>query len=595
MTAPAEQRTDSVMRRGTQLVVRFMRTHPIPTVVSVVGAVAFAAAAVGATIVTGWVTDTVIKPAFSDGVSARTIWGGVVALVAVGFARGASVVVRRYFAAMLEARMQVTLRTGVVDKYLEVPLSWHQQRPTGELLAHADADVTGTTMLIKPLPFSIGLVALVVFALGSLIAVDWTFTLIALALFPLLALLNRYYTSRVELPSARVQRRMGDVSAVAHESFDGALVIKTLGLEAHESERFDRAAGRLREERLAVGRLRATFEPIIDVLPNLGAIALLLVGAWRIDAGAVSAGDLVQAMLLFSILAFPMRVFGFFLEEVPRAVVSVERVDGVLDSASHASNLRVEGTRGLPDGPLGLSFDGVGFGYDDEPVLSEVTFDVAPGETVALVGATGSGKSTINLLAVRLLDPERGEVRVGGVPVGELDPLELRAAVALVFQESFLFAASVRDNVVLDADPPVEIDEDELAALAATAQVDRFVHDLPHGWETELGERGVTLSGGQRQRVALARALARRPRMLLLDDATSAVDPTVEAEILARIREESATLLIVAHRLSTIALADRVVFLEGGRVAATGTHEELLANPGYAALVHAYSSDEVVA
>ena len=181
------------------------------------------------------------------------------------------------------------------------------------------------------------------------------------------------------------------------------------------------------------------------------------------------------------------------------------------------------------------------------------------------------------------------------MPVDELDPLELRAAVALVFQESFLFAASVRDNVVLDADPPLEIDDGDLAALAATAQVDRFIDDLPQGWETELGERGVTLSGGQRQRVALARALARRPRMLLLDDATSAVDPTVEAEILARIREESATLLIVAHRLSTIALADRVVFLEGGRVAATGTHEELLANPGYAALVHAYSSDEVVA
>ncbi|MEI2651499.1 MAG: ABC transporter ATP-binding protein [Microthrixaceae bacterium] len=317
-------------RRGAALVARFIRTHPMPMAVSVIGAVMFAAAAVGATVAVGHVTDTVITPAFSGGVKSSTVWAGVVLIFVVGVVRGLSVVVRRYFAAMLEARMQATLRRGVVDKYLSAPLSFHHSRPTGELLAHADADVTGTTMLIKPLPFSIGVFALVFFALISLIAVDWTFTLIAIALFPMLTLLNKAYAKRAEVPSALVQQRLGDVSAVAHESFDGALVIKTLGLGAQEAERFAVAADRLRQQRLVVGGLRATFEPILDVLPNIGTIVLFLVGAWRIDSGAVTPGDLVQAASLFSILAFPMRVLGFFLEELPRAVVSVERVDGVL-------------------------------------------------------------------------------------------------------------------------------------------------------------------------------------------------------------------------------------------------------------------------
>lgn len=580
----------SVNRRGAALVARFIRTHPMPMAVSVIGAVMFAAAAVGATVAVGHVTDTVITPAFSGGVARSTVWAGVVLIFVVGVVRGLSVVVRRYFAAMLEARMQSTLRRGVVDKYLSAPLSFHQSRPTGELLAHADADVTGTTMLIKPLPFSIGVFALVGFALISLIAVDWTFTVIAIALFPMLTLLNKAYAKRAEVPSALVQQRLGDVSAVAHESFDGALVIKTLGLEGQEAERFGLAADRLRQQRLVVGGLRATFEPILDVLPNIGTIVLFLVGAWRIDSGAVTPGELVQAASLFSILAFPMRVFGFFLEELPRAVVSVERVDGVL--AADDATRGVDGVR-PPDAaaPVGIAFDDVWFRYDDVDVLRGVTFAVEPGETVALVGSTGSGKSTINQLLVRLLDAQRGTISLGGVSVQHLDPDAVVDLVSLVFQESFLFASSVRDNIILGADALAVEDELHLMEVADTARVLRFIDRLADGWDTVLGERGVTLSGGQRQRVALARALMRRPRVLLLDDATSAVDPTIEAEILGGLRQAEATLLIVAHRLSTITLADRVIYLDDGVVAGSGTHAELLALPGYASLVHAYEAE----
>lgn len=575
----------SVYRRGARLVRRFMRTHPWPFAVSVGGAVVYSAAAVGATIAVGRVTDSLITPAFTTGVSSSAVLGGVGVVIILGLLRGSSIVVRRYYAAMVEARMQRTLRNDVLDKYLSVPLSYHQSTPTGELLAHADADVLGTTMVIKPLPFSIGVAALVFFALLSLLAVDWTFALVALVLFPVLAMINRAYTHYVEGPVGEVQRRLGDVSSVAHESFDGALVVKTLGREDAEAERFAVESEGLRDVALEVGSIRATFEPLIDALPNLGTLVLLVVGTWRIQAGAVTVGDLVQASLLFSILAFPMRVFGFFLQELPRAVVSVDRLDGVL---AEPDAVGVVGTPvSLPTGPLGLMVDEVSYAYDGVPVLDGVTFAIDPDETVALVGSTGSGKSTLARLIVRLDDPDAGTISVGGVPVSSIDPVELHDAVALVFQESFLFARSLRENIALDGRAAERID-----AAAKTAQVTRFLPDLPAGWDTVVGERGVTLSGGQRQRVALARALARSPRVLVLDDATSAVDPSVEAAILDGLRADGhSTLLVVAHRLSTIRLADRVVFLADGRVAATGTHDDLLELPEYQAIVAAYEAD----
>ncbi len=572
-------------RRAARLIWRFMRTHPGPFAISVVGAAMFSAAAVGVPRALGAVTDDLITPAFSGGVDGGTVVGGVVLVVGIGLLRGLSILVRRYYAAMVEARMQTTLRTEVIDKYLTVPLEYHHRKPTGELLAHADADVIGTTTSIKPLPFSIGVFALVVFALISLAMVDWTFAVVALVLFPALTVINRIYTARVHRPVTEVQQRLGEVSSVAHESFDGALVVKTLGLAEAETERFAKVAGSLRESALEVGRLRATFDPVLDTLPSLGTLLLFVVGGWRVDAGAVTPGDLVNAALLFSILGFPMRVFGFFLQEMPRAVVSVERIDEVVAEPDAAG--APEGGPTLPAGPLGLQVRDLRYGYlDGERVLDGVSFDVEPGETVALVGATGAGKSTLASLLIRLMEPDSGTVHLGGIDTAVLHPDEIRAAVSLVFQESFLFAESVEANVSLGAD--VDVDD-----AARVSQVTRFLPALPHGWETVLGERGVTLSGGQRQRVALARALARRPRVLVLDDATSAVDPMIEAMILAGLRaggHRDATLLVVAHRLSTIRLADRVVFLADGRVRAQGRHEDLLAVPEYHSLVTAYDT-----
>jgi ABC-type multidrug transport system fused ATPase/permease subunit len=460
-------------------------------------------------------------------------------------------------------------------------------------LAHADADIVASSEVINPLPFSIGVVTLVVFAIISLATVDWLLMLVAVVLFPLLAIINRMYTSRAEKPLGVVQERVGHVSRIAHESFDGVLMVKTLGREDEEVDRLEGAADELRAARVGLGRIRAVFDPMIDALPNLGIIALLLVGSWQVSIDRLNTGDIVQAAALFGLLAFPMRVFGYFLQELPRSVVVSARLDKVL-AAPHEPGAATDDPPSVADGPLSVSFANVSFRYgDDPPVLDGLNLNIAAGSIVALVGVTGSGKSTLCELIPRLVDPDSGTVELDGVDLREFDPVAVRSEVALVFQETFLFADTVRENVTL-GDP---VDDTELERAASIAHAAAFVHRLPNGWDTVVGERGVTLSGGQRQRLALTRALLRGPRVLILDDATSAVDPVIESAILRDLRTSlETTTLVVAHRVSTIELADEVVFLDEGRIVATGSHPELLAsNPDYARLVHAYVDQESMA
>jgi ATP-binding cassette, subfamily B, bacterial len=583
---PPADHEESLARRGLALLWASVRTHPRPFLVSITGSALFSLMAVGGTVVLGRVTDDVILPAFDGGVSGATVAVGAGAIVGASVLRMAGVVLRRYFGQMAQRRMQATWFTRVTDRYLRVPLDWIQGRSAGELLAHADADAERSTMVLQPLPFSLGVILIIVAATVQLAVVDPLLMLVGLALFPGLAVMNRVYTRRIEDPAARSQALVGAVSGIAHESFEGALVVKTLGLEEREAERLGRTAEHLRQERLRVGRLRASFEPGLDALPSLGTVVLLLVGSWRISTGDLSAGGLVQAMALFGILAFPMRVVGFLLEELPRSVVAHDRLRQVMAAPDRP---RPADPRPLPGGDLGVELRDVSFRHPGgEPVLRGASATVAPGEVVALVGATGSGKTTLCTLVAGLLRPDEGAVRLGGVPVDEVDPAETTAAVALVFQESFLFADTVRANVDLDGGRP----DDEIWRALEVARARTVVERLPQRLDDVIGERGVTLSGGQRQRLALARALLRRPRVLLLDDATSAVDPVIERQILDGLRGTvHATTIVVAHRLSTIRLADRVLFLHGGRIAAAGSHESLLGTvPAYEALVRAYEA-----
>ncbi len=583
----APRSSQHVLRRGIRVLIRFVRLNPVPFTIAICGAVVYAGASVLGTMVLGQVTDEVLTPAFTgSGADRDTTWMWVGIIVGVSLLRAVGTITRRYFAGKTTWLGQAWLRREIADHFLAVPLDFHRGSSTGELLAHADSDVLAATEAVNPLPFSTGLVVLIIFSIVALFAVDPLLALVGLVLFPTMALLNRFYTRRVEQPAAAVQQHVGEVSGIAHESFDGALMVKSLGLEDHEVARLAHAADALRHERVEVGRLRAFFEPTLDALPNLGIVAILAVGSWRISEGVISPGDVVQAMALFTLLAFPMRVVGFLLEEMPRAVVATERLDRVL-ATDHAPEPHDHPEP--PATPAEVDVRAVDFAYaDGEPVLTHIDLTIRSGEIVALVGPTGCGKSTLCELLVGLDAPTRGTIRVHGLAPDRLRRDARRDLLALVFQESFVFADTVAANVLVGTDHGV----DRLEAALAVAQADRFVAALPAGVDTVLGERGVTLSGGQRQRLALARALARRPQLLVLDDATSAVDPRVEARILTALRDElHMTTLMVAHRRSTVELADRIVRMDAGRIVAAGTHAELLAtDPEYVAMLSAYDA-----
>jgi ABC-type multidrug transport system fused ATPase/permease subunit len=579
------EKQSSATVRGFRIIGRYIRMHPGPFAIAVTGSTVYAAMTVASAIVLGKITDKVLKPAFSGGVSLSTAWLGAIVILCVAILRAAGIVTRRYFAGMTWARVCATLRTRIVDRYQELPLAYHRSHPTGELMAHAEADVMAATDVLHPLPYSCAVVMLIVFALVALLVTDPFLAAIGIALLPGLTVLNRFYMKKVEGPARRAQERIGEVSAVAHESIDGALVVKTLGREHSEVSRMAERAGQLRDERIHMGNLRAAFEPAFEALPNLGIVILVGIGAWRVSTGAISEGTLVQFISLFLLLAFPMRLIGFLLSDLPRAVVGFDRVKEVFDE--RVSMPAAQGVVEPPPGSLGLRVRDVSFTYPDAaaPVIHDLSFDVRPDESVAVVGPTGSGKSTVVMLLDRLADPDSGRITLGGVDLSEIATPALRRDVAVVFQESFLFATTIRENIAMGLD----LSDAEVRDAARVARVHDFVMSLPNGYDTVLGERGVTLSGGQRQRVAIARALVRRPRFMIMDDATSAVDPTVEAAILDGLRSDlSTTLVIVAYRVSTIALADRVVYLDDGHVVAEGTHLELLSHPDYEAMVRAY-------
>ncbi len=589
---------ESVLRRGGRLVWRSLRLHPWAHGAGIMGANVFALAVVGFTVVIGRITDEVIVPGLDgDGVSRQSLLGAVAVVMAVGVIRAVSIMVRRWFNMLATVSTQRTWRRAVTDRFLDAPLAFHQRRSAGRLLAHADADVEVATAMLKPLAFALSVIVLAVASLVSLLMVHVLFAAVAVVMFPTLTLLNRRFTRMVEAPAAEGQEAVGVLSGIAHESLDGVLVVKTLGREEAEVERFSDAAQVLRDHRLTVGGLRSRYAPLYYSLPQLGIIVLLLAGVWLVDGGSVTIGDVVRAMSLFSILTLPMEILGYLFQEMPRSVVAMDRIDGVIAEPTEPQSALLEaGSSRRTDEirrPVVVEFEAVGFAHvDGMEVLADLDLRLEPAESVALVGATGSGKSTLVSLLAGLVPPTSGEVRVDGRATTTLGPEGVSGSVATVLQETFLFADTVRANLTLGHD----VRDGELVAALDAAAASGFVAELDEGLDTVLGERGVTLSGGQRQRLAIARALLRRPSVLVLDDATSAVDPVIEAGILAALRRpfdgndqvDRPTLLVVAHRLATIRLADRVLFLDGGRIAASGTHDELLELDGYAALAHAY-------
>ncbi|NDL55454.1 ATP-binding cassette domain-containing protein [Phytoactinopolyspora sp. XMNu-373] len=618
---------------GLRILGRALREEPLILGISIAGSALYGLTTVVAAAVIGQVTDRAIVPAFAEGrTTAGTMWIVALAIVGTAILKAAGIVIRRLFAGIGQYRLNASYRRRVTRQYLRLPLSWHHRHPAGRLLSNANADVESTFWPVAPLPFALGVVIMLIIALVSMVLVDPWLALVGFLVFPTILVINFVYQRKLSPLATRAQALRADLSAVAHESFDGAAVVKAMGREADETERFRGVAHELRNANVGVGRIRGAFDPVLEALPNLAILAVLLIGSARISGGDLEPGQLVQVAYLFTITAFPIRAIGWVLGELPRAVVGWRRVSAVLDAtgslpygeqhldgASAPAHLGVrqarfmyetapEGgnyevapptravSRQMAAGPVSAAARsdaaGAGAAESNGPavVLDDVTLDVEPGRTVAIVGPTGSGKSTLASLLVRLVDPVDGAVLIDGTDLRQLRPGEIAESVSLVFQQPFVFEDTIRDNITLGRDVP---DDDVWAALEL-AQGDDFVRDLEGGLEAPVGERGSTLSGGQRQRLALARALVRRPRLLVLDDATSAVDPEVERRILAGLREADlpSTVLVVAYRRATIALADEVAYIDEGRVAARGSHEELMvASPGYQRLITAYERD----
>ncbi len=448
--------------------------------------------------------------------------------------RAVGIVARRLGAGVMQYRMQAHYRRDVTRQYLRLPMSWHQQHPTGQLLSNANSDVEAAWAPIAPLPMAVGTVAMMVIAVAQMLFTDLVLAGVGLLVFPVVIAINVVYQRWQSPLMTRAQALRAEVSEVAHESFDGALVVKTLGRETEETERFARKARQLRDTNIKAGRIRAAFDPVLEALPSLGVLAVLAVGVIRVEQGLTDPGNVVTVAYLLTIVSFPIRSLGWLVGEFPRSVVGFNRVQSVL----RATGEMAYGAEQIAPAGAGARLDvrGLSYRYADGPaLLDDLTFTVEPGRTVAVVGATASGKSTMTSLLVRLVDPSAGQVLLDGHDLRDLAHGTLAEHVALVPQQAFLFDDTVRGNVTLGSDVP---DDDVWQALR-TAQADGFVAALPDGLDTRLGERGTTLSGGQRQRLSLARALVRRPRLLVMDDATSAVDPEVEARILAALRRPS--------------------------------------------------------
>ncbi len=568
------------LREAMHLVSEIVRYHPRLFVTAVSGAALFAVCTVGSSIGLRWMIDRVILVRFERGeLDTTALIAGSVIVIGIGLLRAFGVVIRRSFAGKTEWRTAETLTDKVVDHVVAQPVKWHRARMTGDLVARCGVDADATVAVLAPLPYSSSVLVMMFVAAGWMLYVDVPLGIIAVFIFPILLALNIGYQRRIDRFYNRAQQELGALSEAVHESFDGVMVVKSFGAEVRESARLARITARLRDARIDAVGVRSAFEAMLDAIPTLINIVLIVLGAYRVRSGEMSVGELSSFIYLFTLLMFPLRIIGYLFSEIPHSVAGWRRIGEILNEpimADPAKKLQ------LASHGVGVEISKLTYGHTQGAVLlRDLSMKIDAGRTVALVGATGCGKTTLLHLIAGLIEPDSGTIAVqeGGA--------------ALVFQEAFLFADTLRYNIDLGTD----ISTAKIDVAIDVAQCREFIEDLELGLETSMGERGTNLSGGQRQRIALARAIAHAKPVLLLDDTTSALDPTTEAQVVDNLRKFAVeqTVLIVASRPSTIALADEVLFIADGQVSDRGTHEDLLVKSAkYRELIQAFEHDREV-
>jgi ABC-type multidrug transport system fused ATPase/permease subunit len=557
-------------RRTFVRLLGFLKPYKVSLIVSIVLACGSQAAQIALVWVVGGVINKAIVPHDKERLTSY-IW----AIVGFGALKAGLMVGRRLISGRQALGVELDMRNALYARLVRLSFRFYDTHQTGQLMSRATVDLQGVRFFLGyGLIFLFQNVLTVLSVTVVLFFVQWELALIALAIVPVLTILAYRY-SRVSHPTLRdVQQKLADVTTVAEESIVGVHVVKAFAQEQAEESKFRRRSEAVFGQTIKANRQRALYVPLISFVPMLAQAAVLLVGATMVRNDTLSIGAFVSFNLYLGMLVLPLRSLGMWIGQAQRATASGERIFQVMDEPEEVADR--PDALDLPPGPGDVRFERVSFEYlEGRSVLLDIDLDVPAGRTIALIGHTGSGKTTLTSLVPRFYDVTGGRVTVDGHDVRDLTLASLRRAVGVISQDPFLFSANVRENITFGAG---DLPQPAVEEVARAAQAHEFIERLPQGYDTVIGERGITLSGGQRQRLAIARALAVDPRILVLDDATASVDASTEALIRIGLRGAMAgrTTFIIAHRLSTIALADEIVVLDEGRIAARGTHDQLI-------------------
>jgi ABC-type multidrug transport system fused ATPase/permease subunit len=558
-------------RRTFARLLGFLRPYKWSLVVSIVLAVLSQAAQFASAFLTGAGLGSAV-----EGHDKHALKLIVAAVLAVGLARALFMVGRRLISGQQALGVEFDMRSALYAHLLRLSFGFYDRHQTGQLMSRATVDLqTVRFFLGYGLIFFFQNALTLVGAAVVMFVVNWKLTLVALWIAPLLIGLAYRY-SHVAHPLLRdVQQKMADVATVAEENIVGVHVVKSFAQEHAEQAKFERSSEAVFRQSVAANRQRALYVPLLSFLPLLAQAAVILVGGRMVIDGTLTYGAFFSFNIIVLMMVAPLRMLGMWIGQAQRATASGERIFEIMDEPEEVADR--PGAVELPPGPGRIEYRDVHFEYaPGRPVVHGVDLELAPGSTTALIGHTGAGKTTLAALVGRFYDISGGSVLLDGVDVRDVTIRSLRRAIGVVSQDPFLFSATVRENIAFGVG---DATEQEIERAAELAQAREFIERLPDGYDTLIGERGITLSGGQRQRLAIARALIVDPRVLILDDATASVDATTEAQIKRGLREvmRGRTTIIIAHRLSTISLADDIVVLDGGEIAARGTHDELIA------------------